>query len=71
MKIAKITLYFGILKIKESSFSSILKTFQNSNEQVISKRELIFLDRTHTYLFCASISRELQIVTGLLVEKPF
>ena len=65
MKIAKITLYFGILKIKESSFSSILKTFQKSNGQLIYKTELIFLDCTYINLFCASISGELQIVTGL------
>ena len=39
--------------------------------QLISKRELIFLDRTHIYLFRANFSVELQIVTGSKTVKRF
>ena len=40
--IVKITLFYGILKIKKFYFSSISKTFQKSKGQLISKREQIF-----------------------------
>ena len=46
----KITLLYGILKIKEFYSSNISKTFQKSKAQPISKRELIFEDLTHIYI---------------------
>ena len=58
------TLLYEILKIKDSSFSSIFKTFQKPNAQLISNRKLIFYDPPHLYLFSASFSMKLQIVAG-------